>query len=295
MFKRNFLIIIVLTIIFSLIIFFVKMYFFSWIEESIEEEYIDRSLIISLNSSKKEDEINNLEAAKVKEDSKNTIAKESIKKNIINYKFTYIPRDFVNDSILQTKILKKIIISSPFEEIVSNLWIDLYKNLFDVRWKMKNWKVKLFWVPDIKNPELVAVFIHELAHFIDIYYLNSDNIEEIDQSYYFYDIAWDSTKTIRSDMVSSDFVSWYSMTNKYEDFAETFAYYVLHNDDFKEKTKKSEILKNKYEYFGKYLFKNTEFVWNDFWKDEEIKDYYWDITKIDINLENFLQYFKNTI
>jgi hypothetical protein len=39
------------------------------------------------------------------------------------------------------------------------------------------------------------------------------------------------------------------MTNKYEDFAESFTYYVLHNDDFKNKSTKSKILKKKYDYF----------------------------------------------
>jgi hypothetical protein len=50
------------------------------------------------------------------------------------------------------------------------------------------------------------------------------------------------------------------MTNKYEDFAETFTYFVLHNDDFLEKTKQSDILKAKYNFFIKYLFRENEFV-----------------------------------
>jgi hypothetical protein len=54
------------------------------------------------------------------------------------------------------------------------------------------------------------------------------------------------------------------MTNKYEDFAESFAYYILHNNDFQEKTRKSSILKKKYDFFGKYLFKNDEFKSIDF-------------------------------
>ena len=39
-------------------------------------------------------------------------------------------------------------------------------------------------------------------------------------------------------MEVKDFVSWYAMTNKYEDFAESFTYYILHNKDFLNKTKK---------------------------------------------------------
>jgi len=46
------------------------------------------------------------------------------------------------------------------------------------------------------------------------------------------------------------------MTNKYEDFAESFAYFVLHNEDFLSKSAKSEVLRKKYDYFIKYLFRD---------------------------------------
>jgi hypothetical protein len=50
------------------------------------------------------------------------------------------------------------------------------------------------------------------------------------------------------------------MTNRYEDFAESFTYYILHNKDFLKKTKKSIILKEKYNFFKNYLFTNEEFI-----------------------------------
>jgi hypothetical protein len=156
---------------------------------------------------------------------------------------------------------------------------------------MKNWRVKLYWILLMEDSELVSVFIHELWHYIDIYILNNINLTIKDPSYYFYDIAWDGAKTIKSSMIMQDFVSWYAMTNKYEDLAESFTYYILHNSDFQEKAKKSDILKKKYNFFWKYLFKNNEFKSIDFWKKEKIKDYYRDITKISINLEKILQYF----
>jgi len=45
------------------------------------------------------------------------------------------------------------------------------------------------------------------------------------------------------------------MTNKYEDFAESFTYYILHNKDFQEKAQKSKLLQKKYDYFNIFLFK----------------------------------------
>ena len=85
------------------------------------------------------------------------------------------------------------------------------------------------------------------------------------------------------------------MTNKYEDFAETFTYYILHNNDFLKKTKKSETLKEKYDFFGKFLFFDKEFLGSDFSVGNVVRSYYWDITKIKIDTEIFLQYIKNTI
>jgi hypothetical protein len=82
------------------------------------------------------------------------------------------------------------------------------------------------------------------------------------------------------------------MTNKYEDFAESFTYYILHNKDFLIKSKSSKKLKNKYDFFWKYVFRNHIFEWTDFSKDNKIKNYYRDITKIDFSLENFLEFLK---
>ena len=85
------------------------------------------------------------------------------------------------------------------------------------------------------------------------------------------------------------------MTNKYEDFAESYTYYVLHNFDFLKKAKKSSILMKKYDFFEKFIFRKSEFKETDFSLNNEVKGYYWDITKIDFSLENFLHYLKNYI
>jgi hypothetical protein len=82
------------------------------------------------------------------------------------------------------------------------------------------------------------------------------------------------------------------MTNKYEDFAESFTYYVLHNDDFLRKTLKSESLSKKYDFFDNILLKK-KFNDTDFSVDNTVKSYYRDITKIEIDIEKLLQYLKN--
>jgi hypothetical protein len=85
------------------------------------------------------------------------------------------------------------------------------------------------------------------------------------------------------------------MTNKYEDFSESFTYYLLHNNDFLEKSKQSSIMREKYNFFRRYLFEGNDFFGTDFSDGNIIRAYYWDITKIPFDVKNFLQYMENNI
>ncbi|EFK95988.1 hypothetical protein LDC_1997 [sediment metagenome] len=125
---------------------------------------------------------------------------------------------------------------------------------------------------------------------MDLYFLEREAYEDLSDK--FYDISWDSTTTMKSEQKQTDFISGYSMTNKYEDFAESFAYFVLHNADFIKKASKSDILMKKYIFFFKYVFNNKEFFETNF-DSQKTPSYFWDTTKIDINLQNFLQYIEN--
>jgi hypothetical protein len=108
----------------------------------------------------------------------------------------------------------------------------------------------------------------------------------------FYDISWEKTKIIIPGEKQADFVSGYAMTNKYEDFAESFTYFVLHNDDFVKKAEKSVSLQKKYSFFQKYLFQEQQFENTDFSENQKIENYYRDITKIDFSFEKLLRYTK---
>ena len=100
---------------------------------------------------------------------------------------------------------------------------------------------------------------------------------------------------MKKQVTEKDFVSGYAMTNQYEDFAESYVYYILHNKDFYTRTQSSSLLRQKYEFFEKYVFSTKEFFKEDFSPDEEVKNYYWDITKIPIHVEKFLQYLQKEI
>lgn len=86
------------------------------------------------------------------------------------------------------------------------------------------------------------------------------------------------------------------MTNKYEDFAESFTYYVLHNRDFTQKMETSEVLQKKYQFFQKYVFRDETFQNTSFVDGPHtVKEYYRDITKIPFSSTKLLQYLKTEI
>jgi hypothetical protein len=79
------------------------------------------------------------------------------------------------------------------------------------------------------------------------------------------------------------------MTNQYEDFAETYVYYILHNEDFIYRSISNEVLAQKYKYLREYIFSQNQFLQEDF-SSASVKKYYWDITKLEIDVKKFLQY-----
>lgn len=89
----------------------------------------------------------------------------------------------------------------------------------------------------------------------------------------------------------TDFLSGYALTNKYEDFAESFTFYVFHNDEFKARAIKNLMIARKYNFFKKYVFINSEFANTNF-EYGKIAFYNWDSTKINISLKKYLYYIR---
>lgn len=283
--SKNILLIITLTIVSSFSIFIIKNYFFWWIEnfenEIIEENYLEKVVQDLIPTFSQNEEIVS------DNDIENIIELPSATEKI-NY--TYIPWSFWEENKIKTYhwIYDVFLNYNPIWESISSLDVILYKPKWETRWKMQNKKIKLFGIYNMKLWEYLAVCIHEFAHFLDLYILQKQNW--IDTSDYFYQISWKDIKILKAWLTQKDFVSWYAMTNQYEDFAETYTYYILHNSDFLEKSTKSSILKQKYNFFKTYIFKNDEFISIKLKTEEEIKDYYRDTTKIWYSLQNLLSY-----
>jgi hypothetical protein len=124
---------------------------------------------------------------------------------------------------------------------------------------------------------------------VDIFYLKKWLFSDPSDS--FYSISWESFNTKKKWQKIADFVSGYALSNKYEDFAESFAFYVFHNEDFQKRALKNPVLQRKYDFFGSYVFDREVFVGTSFWQTI-LKEYNWDTTKILIDTKKYLYYIK---
>ena len=296
--KKNFVFLLIYTLLFSALIFVWRSIFFP--SSSYEERYIEPTLD-GYNSSDREEHYKSFSG--VSKTDVNTavhdlIYKEFAHKHSVKLKekvdFRYIPsilREKLEHSY--TPIMETFFYSWNILNSIEKLWVFIYKNKGDTRGRMKSKHIYMYWVERMSLEEFIGVMIHEFAHYVDIYHLPKSAFG--DESQRFYDISWDSVSRIKSWQKWQDFVSGYAMTNQYEDFAESYLYYVLHNKEFLEKTKQSDALGKKYAFLQTYIFPRNLFYKESFSLEQDVKDYYWDITKLRIDMKKFLQYMQSDI
>jgi hypothetical protein len=97
----------------------------------------------------------------------------------------------------------------------------------------------------VPDDEFRALAFHELGHAIDLgcnegtaasgasaFKDGKEVIFADDPSAGFYEISWAHESVQKKGATASDFVSGYARSDCFEDFAETFAYFMLHNENF---------------------------------------------------------------
>jgi len=149
------------------------------------------------------------------------------------------------------------------------------------------------------SEEMVAVLIHEVGHNVDYAFLAPEDqairspfmdgrtpLYESDASLDFYRISWLSDAKRKNAAVNTDFVSGYAMSDCFEDFAESYAYYILHNKDFKRLAASSEALYAKYQFMKYRVFDGIEFDTGEGEADENMRP--WDVTVLSYDLGEFL-------
>lgn len=125
---------------------------------------------------------------------------------------------------------------------------------------------------DVDDGELSSVLVHEMGHIVDTGLKTGNSwtgnsefmdgelpIYNDDPSLRFYRISWENDKTIKVTSESTDFVTGYAMSDPYEDFAESYNYYLLHGRQFKEMAKYDVDLRRKYLYLKYFIFSGQEF------------------------------------
>jgi len=150
---------------------------------------------------------------------------------------------------------------------------------------------------DKKN--FIAVFIHELGHLVDLGFL-SPRIEKKESGFYdlgkpvfasdpsldFYRISWKDDENLLESAKEEDFVSGYGATDPFEDFAESYGYFVLHGNDFRKLAKNNKALKRKYLFIKNRVFFGKEFTGiSSVYTSAKERPY--DSTKLDFSLSRF--------
>lgn len=189
------------------------------------------------------------------------------------------------DAKLKMTNLKQILYSASMAFDYAKLIVVIDWLQREPRGRMKD--AKIFLSPYVtRDTEFTKLFVHELAHYIDIYSIVwSSSKEDISGNFYY--ISWQAPTTKRYNQGTIDFVSGYAATNQYEDFAESFVFYVFHNAVFADRALKSESIRQKYLFFANSIFPGWSFQGTDFTVGK-IPSYVWDSTKISFSLQKYL-------
>ncbi len=156
---------------------------------------------------------------------------------------------------------------------------------------------------NMSDKEIVSVFVHEMGHVTDTGVLNghisagesefhdgNNPVYLDDPSVEFYRISFLDENTLKPSANKLDFVSGYAMSDPFEDFAESYNFYVLHGDMFREMAKTSASLRKKYNFLKRLAFNGKEYYNLGGLKISGGDKYfrYYDATLIDYDFVKFL-------
>jgi len=153
---------------------------------------------------------------------------------------------------------------------------------------------------NVADEELVAVLTHVIGHIMDTGVMKgywpaeespfrdgANPVRNNDSSLDFYSISFKDSKGVKDKATKYDFVSGYAMTDPFEDFAESYAYYILHGTEFKELTKQNDSLKQKYYFLKTQVFEGIEYdTGNKSAVNARVRHY--DVTVLPYSMDKFL-------
>lgn len=152
----------------------------------------------------------------------------------------------------------------------------------------------------LRDEELMSVWVHEIGHVVDTglyrgtqpssptnFMDGNSTVLQNDISNVFYSISWESTTKKKKGVTSLDFVSGYAMSDPFEDFAESYLFFILHGNTFRSMTKTSSKLYEKYIFLQNIVFDGQEFTTGTVLQNTKAR--YYDATLVPFNSKEFLQ------
>lgn len=151
---------------------------------------------------------------------------------------------------------------------------------------------------DLSSMELTSVFVHEMGHIVDTGLMEGHAAAGVssykdfrlaifrdDPSIGFYSISWKDSATTWRDSSTMDFVTGYASSDPFEDFAETYDFFLLHGSQFRYAAQFNARLARKYTYMRDHVFDGHTYVNNDMKLDATKRAY--DATVLPFSLANF--------
>ena len=182
-----------------------------------------------------------------------------------------------------------------------NHFVDLKDNLYYVkiqpekiwrRWYAGHHSIIMNVKKNMSYEQFFEVLTHETGHIVDLgvlvwhwFFKNKKFTEywkpafyDNDPSLKFYSLCWKSEKVKKPDIFISDFVSWYGMTDPFEDFAEAFNMYLNHNYVFRQMAMESNILREKYNFLArifkwKFIHSDKNYPFNAWFRPRDSTDF----------------------
>lgn len=151
---------------------------------------------------------------------------------------------------------------------------------------------------NVTDEELVGVLVHEMGHIHDTGVMSgsfwaaksefmdgSKPVYEDDPSLGFYRLSWQNEKKMNLTAKKEDFVSGYAMTDSFEDFSESYAYYILHGKEFRQLAQENAVLKKKYDFLKDIVFDGKEYDNGE--ELEDVNERHYDVTVLPYDMAKF--------
>ena len=151
-------------------------------------------------------------------------------------------------------------------------------------------ETEMFIAGNVPDAEFRALITHECGHIIDLgglrgtaaagaseFYDGGKVIYADDPSVQFYRISWSSAKNARPDATQDHFVSGYAMHDAFEDWSESFAFYIFQKKEFDRLAAKNPVLRAKRDFIASIVGNQPQIAVGSFVRS---KSQPWDVTRL---------------